>query len=164
METKKGNETKKREERRTDNRALVSWRKLNCRWLGILLSSHTSPPIPKALSLISLSSHFSLHFSFMFFPPIPLFYHSLQFPFIVYLTPFSAPPSLSAPHFPPCSCLSLQSKHVAMNSGSELCTLRSHSNPWPEESRSLFLYFITPSASGYDTLEEVFTTVHTIIM
>lgn len=96
----------------------MSWRKLKCRWLGMLLSSLTSRPIPKAPSLISLSSHFSLCFFFISFPPIPLVYLSLQFSFILYLVLHSVHPHfLSAPLFPPCSCPSLRSKlHVAMNS------------------------------------------------
>lgn len=53
--------------------------------LGILLSSHTSLPILKAPSLISLSSHFSLTFLFHFHFSIPLFYLPLQLPFMVYL-------------------------------------------------------------------------------
>lgn len=129
-----------REERKSDNRAVVSWRKLKCRGLGILLSSHTSLRILEAPSLISLSSHFSL--TFLFHPPP----HSslLSFPSVPFYslscTPFFATPSLSAPLFSPCSCLSLRSKlHVAMNSlpCNELSTPRSCSSPWPDEGRSL---------------------------
>lgn len=56
-------------EQRRDNRAVVSWRKLKCRWLGILLSSHSSPHILETLSLISLSSHFSLTLLLHFLSP-----------------------------------------------------------------------------------------------
>lgn len=150
---KNGNGTGKRAESTTDNRALVSWRKLKCRWLGILLSLHTSLPFLKDASLILLSSYFSLTFLFQ---PFLSLYLSLQFPFILYIsynilcTPIFISTTLSRP----CSCLSLRSKlHVAMNSLPELCTLRCSSNPWPEEGRSLYLDLITSPASGYDTLE-----------
>ena len=154
---KKGNGREKREESKSDNRALVSWRKLKCRWLGILLSSHTSLPILKAPSLISLPSHFSLTSLFHFLSPHSSLLSLPSVPFYsLSCTPFCAPPSLSAPLGPPCSCLSLRSKlHVAVNSlpGGERRALRCGGSPRPEEGRSLSLDLITPPASGYDTLE-----------
>lgn len=106
----------------TDNTALVSWSKLKCRWLSILLSSCASPSPVCNFSLFIFLSFFSISFL-----PIPLFYLSLQSPFyILSRTPVCVPLSLSAPpHLPPCSCLSLLSKlQVAMNSlpGNELST------------------------------------------
>lgn len=153
---KKGNGTERRK-KRTGNRALVSWRKLKCRWLGILLSFHTSVPIPKAPSLISLASHFSLRFFFISFPPIPLFYLSLQFPFIVYLVLHSVLPHLYQPHSFLSVLVYLSDPNYTgqwILSLAMSFTLKRSSNPWPEERSSLFLDLITPPASGYDTLEQ----------
>lgn len=94
--------TENREKKRTpDNSAVVSWKKLKCRWLRILLSSPTCFSILEAPSLISF---FRLLFTFLrhFFLSIPLFYLPPQFPFMVYLT---CTPSCAPPFYQPHSVL-----------------------------------------------------------